>query len=230
MGLDPTGIGTIAGAATGIISGITGLFQNARAKKLAKANVRPVYDIPKEITTNQNLAQTMANQGLPGTQYAQQMQGIGRSANNAIGAAQTRRGGLGSIGAIQQGTNDAMLNLNVADSQQRMSNIRNLMQQNNVMGQYRDKQWGWNNQAKYEENAAAVRALRTAGNANINTAFNSIIGAGAQAAGGSLSGLGGGAAPKSTQPSWESQWGGKPPGNVDWSGALPYNDTLRKYP
>lgn len=228
MALDPTGISTIAGAAAGLISGVTGIFQNARAKKMAKANVRPDYNIPGEITANQQLAQTMANQGLPGAQYAQQQQAIGRTANNALGAAQTRRGGLGSIGTIQQGANDAMLGLNVADGQQRMANIRNLMQQNQTLAQYRDKQWGWNNQAKYEENAAAVRALRTAGYQNINTALNSFIGAGAQAAGGSLKGdrnqL------KNTQPSWESEWGGKPPVNGNYDPALPYRDTRLKYP
>lgn len=95
-------------------------------------------------------------------------QNIGRNANAALGAAQDRRGGLASIGAIQQGSNDASLGLAVADAQARMSNIKNLMQQNNVMTQYRDKAWQWNQQEKFQENAAAIRALKAASNQNIN--------------------------------------------------------------
>lgn len=177
MGLDP--ISAATQAATGLISGISGLFQKARANQLEKQNVRPVYNIPQEIAANQQIAQQQATQGMPQAQYQRGLQNINRNATNALSAAQDRQGGLSSIGAIQQGANDATLNLTAQDAQQRVANIRNLMSQNQVMAQYRDKAWGWNNQAKYQENAAAIRALRGAGNANINAGLNGILGAGA---------------------------------------------------
>lgn len=171
-----------AQAATGLISGITGLFQKARANRLERENVRPVYSIPQEIRANQQIAQQQATIGLPGAQYAQGVRNIDRNANNALAASQDRRAGLSSIGAIQQGSNDAGLNLTAMDAQARQSNIRNMIAQNNTMAQYRDKQWGWNEQAKFQENAAAIRALRGAGNQNFNSGLNGIIGAGVTAA------------------------------------------------
>ena len=184
----------IAGAQllTGGISAISGLFQKARANRLEKQNVRPVYNIPQEIKANQQIAQQQATMGMPGAQYAQGLRNIYRNATNAIAASQDRRGGLSAIGAIQQSSNDAGLNLTSMDAQQRVSNIRNAMAQNQLYAQYRDKAFDWNQRAKYEENAAAIRALRGSGNANINTGLNSIIGAGVTM--GSEGGFGGGAA------------------------------------
>jgi hypothetical protein len=167
-----------AQAATGLISGISGLFQKAKANRLERENVRPTYNIPQEIRANQQIAQQQATMGMPGAQYEQGLRNINRNTNNMMAAAQDRRGGLAAVGAAQQAANDASLNLTAMDAQQRVSNIRNLMAQNNAMAQYRDKQWGWNQQAKYQENAAAIRALRGAGNANLNTGLNGIIGAG----------------------------------------------------
>jgi hypothetical protein len=199
-GIDPLSAASAGvGAVTGLISGINGLFQNAKANRLAKQNVRPVYNIPQEITANQQMAQQQATMGLPGAQYAQGIRNIDRNANNALSASQDRGGGLSSIGAIQQGSNDASLNLTAMDSQQRVANLRNLMAQNQTMAQYRDKQWGWNDQSKYQENAAAIRALRGAGNANINTGLNGIIGAGVTAATGGLGGGGGATDPSMMQ-------------------------------
>lgn len=198
---------------TGLISGISGLFQKARANRLEKENVRPIYNIPQEIAANQQIAQQQATQGMPQAQYQRGLQNINRNATNALSAAQDRQGGLSSIGAIQQGANDATLNLTAQDAQQRVANIRNLMSQNQVMAQYRDKAWGWNNQAKYQENAAAIRALRGAGNANINSGINGILGAGVTAATGSGAspsyggGYGGGTNFNATVSPYSTQYG-----------------------
>lgn len=159
---------------TGLISTVNGLFQKARANRLAKLNVRPVYNIPGEIKTNQQMAQQMSKQGMSSQQYGQQTQAIGRNANAALSNAQDRRGGLAAIGAIQQNSNDANLNLNVQDNNMRLNNIRNLMQQNSTMAQFKDKAFAWNKQAKFQENAAAIRALQGAGNANIDTGLNAL--------------------------------------------------------
>ncbi|MEJ7828577.1 MAG: hypothetical protein WKF91_10285, partial [Segetibacter sp.] len=44
--------------------------------------------------------------------------------------------------------------------------------------QFKDKMWGWNKQSKFQENAAAIRALKGAGGANINTALQGAISTG----------------------------------------------------
>lgn len=173
--MDPLTIASLGvQGVSGLVSTISGLFQKAKANRLAKLNVRPLYEIPGEIKANQAIAQQQARQGMPGAQYAAQSQAIARGANSAMANAQDRRGGLAAIGTIQQGVNDASLNLNAQDASMRMGNIRNLMQQNAVLAQFKDKQFAWNKQAKFQENAAAIRALNGAGNANLNTGFNAL--------------------------------------------------------
>lgn len=211
-----------AQAITGLFSGITGLFQKSRANRLEKENVRPTYNIPQEVAANQQIAQQQATMGLPGAQYQQGLRNINRNTNNIMAAAQDRRGGLASVGAAQQAANDAALNLTAMDAQQRVSNIRNLMAQNNVMAQYRDKQWGWNQQAKYQENAAAIRALRGAGNANLNTGLNGIIGAGMTVGENMLGGTGQESTTGATQNRMQA---GDFYNTGTWNqDALPYND------
>jgi hypothetical protein len=184
-GLDPLSIASMGvQGVTGLISTVNGLFQKARANRLAKANIRPTYQIPDEIKANQVMAQQMAKSGMSATQYGQQAQAIGRGANAAMANAQDRRAGLAAIGSVQQNTNDANLKLNVADNSARLNNMRSLMQQNSVLAQFKDKAFAWNKQAKFQENAAAIRALQGAGNANINAGLNSIGSAGAMAVAG----------------------------------------------
>jgi hypothetical protein len=220
--IDPISAGV--SAATGLLSGITGLFQKHRANQLEKQNVRPMYNIPQNINDNLAIAKSQANQGLP--QYLRDLQNIGRNQNVTINTAQDRRGGLGAISQIQQGTNDANLNLDVKDAAYRIANMRNLMAQNQVYANYLDKQWDWNNKQKYLENAAAVRAMRTAGNANLNTGLNGIIGGAAIAANG-MRRTGQTTAQLTPQQrlmnaDWlDASYGAKPGWNYN---ALPYND------
>lgn len=168
-------------AASGIISGISGLSQKAKARKLEASNKRPTNAVPNEILENNAKAKQLSDTGIQGNEYNKATQGIDRAANAAIGQTADRRGGLATIGAIQQNKQDAMGSLTVQDTQQRFANIRNQMQQNQVLAGYRDKEFGYNQDAKYQENASAIRALKGAGNDSLNSAANSFLSAGATA-------------------------------------------------
>lgn len=172
-----------------LISAVTGAMQTARARKMEKANIRPTMNIPGAVQDNNMLAKQMATLGMPGAQYAQGKQNIAQQGNAALGQAQDRRSGLAAIGAINNSANNANLALDVNNAQMRIANMRNLMNQNNLMGQWQQQQWRWNHANKYEENAAAIRALKGAGNANINSAMNGALSAGATMA---ANGMGGG--------------------------------------
>ncbi len=164
------------GAASGLISGIIGGGQRRRAKK-ALANLKyPTYDIPQEILDNKSMAQDMASTGLPGEQYAQAQQNILRQQNNAIKQSQDRRGGIGLIGKIQQGTNDAMLGLDVADAKARQENKMNLMNVNSQVGQYRDKAFDWNKKNKYLQDRQYYMSQLGAGNQNIMGGIDKMLG------------------------------------------------------
>jgi len=61
-------------AAPSVIKGIQGIFQGAKGRKLAKQNVRPTYEIPKEFQQNLAIAENMGRVGLPQQQYNQEKQ------------------------------------------------------------------------------------------------------------------------------------------------------------
>lgn len=166
-----------AKAAGGLISGIRGLFQGGKARKLAKQNIRPEYEIPKEIEQNLRMAKTRANNGLSTAEYGKAMNNIWRNRNSAMSSAQDRRGGLAMVSTTNQLANDATTSLDVTDARERKDNERFLAGQNQVMAGYKDKQWDYNKRQKYEENAAAIRALYGAGERNLNKGLDGIIGA-----------------------------------------------------
>ena len=162
-------------AATGIISGISGLSQKARAKKLASQNQRPTYQIPDEILKNQKMAEMQSTSGLPGSTLELAKQNIQQQGSAALSSAADRQGGLSTVGAIVKSQQDANNQLTSQDAQARMANIQNLMKQNQVLAGYKDKSFEYNQDAKYQENAAAIRALNEAGNNNLNSSMNSLL-------------------------------------------------------
>lgn len=165
------------------ISAISGLSKKAKAKRMAKDNVRPTYQIPEEILKNQKLAEQTAQQGLTPEAYAKQERDIKRGTTQAIGSATDRRSGAAEIGGIQQRAADASLNLNATDASMKLANIRSLMSANQTLAGYRDKEFGYNKQANYEENAAAIRALQGAGSTESESSLNTFLGGAATAAG-----------------------------------------------
>ncbi len=174
-------------AASSIFSLIKGIGQSKRANRMAKDNIRPTYQIPNEVLQNQQIAQLFSNQGMPSQQYQQAKTNIQENQAAALSASSDRRGGLGNIGAVLQGTNRAQGNLDAQSAQMRMQNIGNLMNQNQILSNYRDTAFKINQMQPYQENAAAIRALSTAGQANAQQGITGI----ADAAGTFLSGIGG---------------------------------------
>lgn len=166
-----------AGLVAGGIKAVTGLFQKHKANKLLSQNPRPTYDIPQEIYQNKGIAEQLSASGLPSTQYAQAQQNIQRQQAGAIQSAQTRRGGLGLIGNIQQRTNDATLGLDVANSKMRVQNMQGLMKANSVLGTYKDKAFDINKMQPYQQNYDYAMGLKGAGNQNIAGGIDTALGA-----------------------------------------------------
>lgn len=193
-------------AAAGVAQIGIGVGQGAKAKKLEAANVRSDYTTPTEILTNQAIASNRANSGLPSEQYLKQKRDIDRNATRAILAATDRRGGMSAIAATQANTDDATLDLNTADAKQKLANEKNLMQQNQVVAGYKDKEFDWNKKQKYLENASAVRALKGAGNANIGGGINTIVGGAAMVASAKSKQPTAAKATKSKVPSWMANY------------------------
>jgi hypothetical protein len=161
-------IGTLAGGILGAGWGLySGLHEKSQANKLLKSNLYPTQPIPQGIQQDATRANRLALQGLPSAQYQQAMNNIQRQQENAIVASQGQRAGMGTIGNIQQGTQDALLGLSAQDQAERIKNIQNAQQQNQVLGQYQNQAFDWNQKNRYLQNYQYGMSLLGAGNQNI---------------------------------------------------------------
>jgi hypothetical protein len=157
-------IGAIAGGLLGIGAG---LFQTHKANKWLKNNPYPTEQLPSEVTENQNIARRNAARGLPSEQYAKAMQDIQRQQLSAIRSSNDRRGGLGMIPAITQGTNDATLNLNARDAAMQLDNEKTLMGENRYAAGWKDKLFQENVKDKYNRDYDYNMGVKGAGNQNM---------------------------------------------------------------
>lgn len=159
--------GAIAGAAGGLLTGITGLIQKGKANKMLKNLQYPTEEIPQEVFQNQNLAQTRASTGMPSEQYNLAMKNLQRQQLTALRGANDRRGGLVALPNILQATDDASLKLDANNAQQRIANERNLMSVNNQVAGWKDKVWQHNVSDKYNRDYQYAMSLKGAGNQNL---------------------------------------------------------------
>lgn len=144
-----------AAVVVGVGTAVYGAVKAGQQKKAARALLSkqaPQYNIPDSVTS-------AASQGMPAEQQYQAEQDIARGGTTALSGAQSRGAGLASIGQIQQRTNDATLNLNVASAKMKQQNQR-------VLAGYQDKQWQINNKQPYDRNYDYGMRLLGAGNQN----------------------------------------------------------------
>lgn len=175
------GVGqALANTVSGVFSGIVGLGQRKKAKRLLANLQRPEYMIPNEVLQNQKMAQQAANEGLPSQQYNQAMQNIQRQQNRALTAATDRRGGLMALPGLQQQSNDALLGLDVKDAQARMANQQRLYGINSQVGQYRDKAFEINKMQPYQRDYGYAQSLLGMGNQNLYGGIERLIAGGGQ--------------------------------------------------
>lgn len=145
-------------AGSAIVSGLFGRKQRREGQKILDNSPYPTMNVPNEISRQ-------AGEGLPSQQYAQAHRNIQRAQTNAILGAQSRRGGLGMLGKIQQGTNDATLNLDAADATAKQQNER-------LLASYKMKAWDWNVRNKYDQDRQYGMSLLGAGNENTVNAID----------------------------------------------------------
>lgn len=172
MALDPMTLGAasqIAGAATKLPLAI---YQLVRANQLRRN--RPEYDIPDEVMQNQNIAKTMAMEGLPAAQYNRAQANIDRNTAFGLRSASSRRGGLVGLGGMVQGANDAYANLDASDAAARRQTQGVLMGQNQNVAQYLDKAFQINELEPWQMDMQAAAAMEGAGINNLYNMFNKI--------------------------------------------------------
>ncbi len=167
-------LGIAGGAAA--IKGISAAHQANLARK-TQAN-RPTYQIPQEIADNQAMYKGLANSSrLPGQSNLENQ--IGANSANGINAAMMGGGSsadvLASIGNTQNNTNGALNNLAVEGAQNQNMNKDKFANANNVMADYKNQAFDYNQNEPYQQAYARKMALRTASNANLNGATQDLM-------------------------------------------------------
>lgn len=170
----PIPILAIAALASAAVKGISAANQKKKARELLNAaGPYPVEQMPAEILENQTRARVNANNGLPSEQYNLAMKNIQRQQMNAIKNASDRRAGLAILPAVQQGTNDATLQLDAANAKARMSNERYLDTVNRDVAGWKSKLFRQNVLDKYVSDTNYARSVEGAGNQNAVGAVDS---------------------------------------------------------
>jgi hypothetical protein len=190
--LGPEGalVGGVLGAGVGLVSG---LFQKKKGNALLKNNPYPTQSVPVDELANQQQAERMADEGMPSEQYQQAQKNIQRNQAQAIAAQQDRRSGGANVGAIQAQSNDAEGNLAGQSAQMRRQNQLNLQTVNTDVAKSRTAAWDWNSKQKYLQNYQYGQSLVGAGNANMMSGADKLLGGLTQAySSGLFTGNGGG--------------------------------------
>lgn len=187
----PVPIG-LALAGVGALGKLTsGIFQGIKANKIDKQNIRPVQTIQNEYLQNVSDAEQAARMGMPLQQYQQAQQNQQRNFNGARTSLGRSANSSAGLAGLLRASNDASLNLDVQNAQQRVQNQRYLGQQRGILGQQKNNAFDWNQKSKFLAQAAKAQALRGAGAQNLMGAFDDISQIGMMASNPNYQGKGG---------------------------------------
>jgi hypothetical protein len=178
-----SGAGATVSTALGIAEYYQGKKMLKKADELAAQTQRPTYGIPSSIQAYMTDSQRLAAQGMPEQERQRYLDQIARNQAYTIAASSGRGGMLQGISQANMAANDANANLLVMDNQQRQQNIQNLQSARLNYAGYQDKQFAYNLDQPYQDNAAAVRALRAAGDQAQYAGAQTVANAGSNFAG-----------------------------------------------
>lgn len=173
-----TFVGIAAGtaAAGALYQGYQSIKQNSEANDIDKSNQRPAYTIPSEFYENLNIANQLAQQGIPQQQYNNEVNAINQNQAAGISALNNSANPGSGITSVVRAGNQAISNLNGTDAAQRMDNLRYAMQVRGQLAQQKLAQQQYNLFDKYTEQFNKSAALRGASNQNLEGAVSSVSG------------------------------------------------------
>lgn len=159
--------GLAIGLGSGLVSGLFGLGQRSRARRLERNNIRPVYQPNSQIAQNLADAQQLARRGLPSQIYSNQLNQMQQGL--ATGLRGLGRGGVSpyNVATLLSGYNRGLSNLNAMDAQAMEQNRRTLFGARQAMAQEEARAFEINQLNPYLSTAQEVSRLRGAGDQNI---------------------------------------------------------------
>lgn len=179
----------------GLIKFLAGDSQKGEGKRLlAQIGESPNMPIPDEVLRNQKMAELRANTGMPSQQYFQALRNLHRMQLGRLKQAYDRKGALGMLAGSEQGLNDAILKLDVENSNRRLENEKTLYNINNNVAGWKNKAWNNNIKDVWNRKYQYGMSLVGAGNQNKMAGVDQLLSGGIDAVGG----MNFGRAPKQT--------------------------------
>ena len=177
MAIPLLAIGLAIAAAAGAAKSITGAKQAKEGRDLARNNQRPDFDIAQEYFTNQDLAQSMAQSGLPQASLNYYQQQAYRGLTSSTDALLRAGGGPNAIAGIYDQYNQGIGAIASQDAMARTQNIRYLIDQNKAVAEQEAMRWGLNEYETYKDRAQTATALQAQGTQNIFGGITDVAGA-----------------------------------------------------
>jgi hypothetical protein len=165
---------TISALISGGVQLGTGVYQAIKSASID--STRPTYEIPDEIKQNLTQAQLNAIEGMPEDVRNRYIDQLTRTMATGLQALGDRRGGIAGVSNLVRAATDANRNIAGMDAQMRQQQEQALMGQRQVMANYKDKAFDWNERQKYLENAQAKQSMAGAAMQNITGAANNVMG------------------------------------------------------
>lgn len=178
-----------AAAVPQIAKGVSGLFQSARGKQMARQNIFPDEAVNQNLIQNSAEADAMAKEGMPSQQYNQQAQGILKNQAGGVRLLNRSSNPTSGVAGLVRAGDDATENLNVQDAIDRTNNEKFAIGQRGILAGEQNRVFDWNNRQKYLMAGQAAAQTISAGRQNT---FGALDGLSSVA----MSGLGGGQAPQ----------------------------------
>lgn len=172
--MDPLLISSAVQAGSGLLQGITGLFQKGKAKRMARENPRPTYRMPGSVMDNQRLSQSRAGQGLSDAALQVYDQSNDRALTTSTEAILKGGGSVNNISELYAANISGRQKMALLDDEMRARNIQNLIQQNNQLADYKDKEWQINVFAPFADKAQAAATLAKQGSDNFWKGINTV--------------------------------------------------------
>lgn len=164
-------------AGIGIYKTVKGANDSADAKRRAKYNIAPTYDISPEYFKNQGIAANQAQSGLPQSTKDYYETNAERGLGSSLSAMLQTGGGVNSIGDLYDKFDQNNRALASADAQQKIANIRNLMDANNAVADQKTQKWVLDKYQPYLNNAKSIAAEKAQGSGEVNDGLNTVSGA-----------------------------------------------------
>lgn len=171
-------------AGLGLYKTLKGSSEVADAKRRAKLNVRPSYNIQQQYYDNQNLAASQAQTGLSDAERNYYNTNAERGLSSGIGAALQTGQGPNAVGGLYDSFLRGQGAIANTSDQLKTQKLATLMQANNALADQETQKWALDKYEPFKDEAEAIAGQKTAGQQQVNDGLNTVAGAVSNYAGG----------------------------------------------